>query len=819
MPVYTRFGSLVTLCLLLQGSLLAQKASPFQVTGELLDGELDEPLGFANIVVYTPSDSLVGGTTSDIDGRFAVRLPKVGSYRLEASFIGYADQVREVVVTKAKPTVALPAISLTSGGTNLDEVVVTAERALMELGLDRKVFNVENNIAAAGGSATDLLRNLPSVSVDLDGNVSLRGSGNVRFLINGRPSGLTSDDPASFLASLSATNIERIEIITNPGAAFDPEGTAGMINIVLKQQRKDGLNGSINANVGTRDKYDGTVSLNYRLGKFNHFLNLSGRDDTRGVSGNRQQFGLGDSTFRREIVFGGFRQNTGASIRGGTEYQLNERGTIQLQGTYQYEEAQSANNRFTDFFGSDDRLAQQTLRAETEPSRENEYEIRADFTQRFAEDGHQIGGALQYGNSYETETENYLQTDRDALGQIFRVDRQNAPVLEDRTEMLGQLDYQRTIGDIAFTTGWRTTIEQLRTDATFNQFQPNSESFNKVDTLSNLFAYDEQVHALYATAGMQPGKWRLSAGLRAEQAFTRSEVLEPVEQAARFDNDYFNVYPSIFTGYELNDNSTFQLNYSRRINRPRSRQLNPFIDRGDPFNLRAGNPFLLPEIINSFEANWQQRLGPATVTTGAYFREKRDLISRVNRTLDGGLVSLSTSDNLDRGRDIGLEVIARYRLGEKADVTASGNLYRTQIDGNLSEGAVDVRGTLFESRLQATAELPWKISAQATYFYRSPGVNAQGTYLTVQSLDVGLRRDVLNKRGSITLRVSDVFNTLSYRFTNTVADLRTTTEYKRESRIGYLGFQYRFGIDADKRDRRDEQRSGGGGDGGGGDDM
>ncbi len=811
---------MAALCLGLSSGLLAQKATPFQVTGELVDGELDEALGFANVVVYTPGDSLVGGTTSDIDGRFAVRLPRAGTYRLEASFIGYADQVREVVVTKGEPTVALPVISLAAGGTDLDEVVVTAERALMELGLDRKVFNVENNIAAAGGSATDLLRNLPSVSVDLDGNVSLRGSGNVRFLINGRPSGLTSDDPAAFLASLSASNIERIEIITNPGAAFDPEGTSGMINIVLKQQRKDGLNGSVTANVGTRDKYDGTVSLNYRLGRFNHFLNLSGRDDTRFVEGDRQQFGLGDSTFRRDITFGGFRQNTGASIRGGTEYALNERGSVQLQGTYQYQEGQSANDRFTDFFAADDRLAQRTLRAETEPSRENEYEIRADYTQRFAEDGHQLGGALQYSNSYETETEDYLQTDRDPLGQIFRVDRQNAPVIEDRTEMLGQLDYERLVGDVALTAGWRTTIEQLRTDATFNQFLPSSESFSKVDSLSNVFAYDEQVHALYATAGLEPGKWRLSAGLRAEQAFTRSEVLEPVEQAARFDNDYFKVYPSIFTGYELSDRSTFQLNYSRRINRPRSRQLNPFIDRGDPFNLRAGNPFLLPEIINSFEANWQQRVGPATITTGAYYRQKRDLISRVNRTLEGGLVSLSTSDNLDRGRDIGLEVIARYRLGEKADVTASGNLYRTQIDGNLAEGAVDVAGTLFESRLQANAELPLGVSAQATYFYRSPGVNAQGTYETIQSLDVGLRRDILNKRGSITLRVSDVFNTLAYRFTNTVAGLETTTRYKRESRIGYLGFQYRFGVDADKRpreERRDGRGDGGGG--GGGDDM
>ena len=821
MPCPTRLcGALalgVIACALSAPQVLAQAGlPPYGLSGQLIDAELDEPLGFANVAVYAPGDSLVGGSTSDIDGRFDLRLTAPGRYRVRVSFIGYADLDTAVTLSGSQPTVTLEGLRLAADGEALDEVVVTAERALMELGLDRKVFNVADNIAAAGGSATDLLRNLPSVTVDLDGNVSLRGSGAVRFLVNGRPSGLTAGDPATFLASLSAASIERIEVITNPGAAYDPEGTAGMINIVLKQQRKDGLNGNVNLNVGTRDKYDGNLSLNYRLGRFNHFLTVGGRDDRRGVDGDRQQFGTGDSLFRREIAFGGFRQNRGATLRGGSELMLNSRGSLQVQGTYQYGEGTSANDRFTDFFDDGDRLAQQTLRAESETETEREYELRADYTQAFAAEGHRLGGALQYGSSSEFETETYVQTDRDPAGSVVGLDRQNAPVDEERTNFLGQLDYERRVGGVALATGWRTTIERLRTDATFNQFDPGGERFDRVDSLSNVFAYDETVHALYATAGLQPGKWRLSAGLRAEQAFTRSEVLEPAEQAARFDNDYFQVYPSVFTGYELDDNTTFQLNYSRRINRPRSRQLNPFIDRGDPFNLRAGNPFLLPEIINSYEANWQQRFGVATVTTGLYFRDKRDLISRVNRTLEGGLVSLSTSDNIASGRDYGVEVITRVLVSERLDLTLSGNAYRTQINGDLSEGAIDVDGYLFDGRLQANAQLPWAVEAQATYFYRGGGVNAQGTNRAFHSLDVGFKRDVLAGRGAVTLRVSDVFNTLAYRFTNDVAGLVTTTRYKRESRIGYLGFIYRFGVDADKKPREDRgERRGGGGDDGG----
>lgn len=799
--------------------------TPGTVTGTLLDGELDEPLGFASVAALDETGTILTGVTTDIDGAYRIEgLDVPGEYRLAFSFVGYADDTLAVSLTEAQPTASLEPLILSTGGVDLATAVVTEERALMELGLDRKVFNVESNIAAAGGSATDLLRNLPSVTVDLDGNVSLRGSQNVRFLINGRPSGLTSGDPATFLQSLSAANVERIEVITNPGAGFDPEGTAGLINIVLKRERADGLNGSATVNVGTNDKYDGNLSLNYRVGDWNPFLTLGGRYDVRDVEGFRDQE-LYDSTGALEssrfITFGGFRQNTGLTFRGGTEYNYSATGRINVQATYQYGEGEAENTRTFAFFDAEGVPTGNSIREEFEPEIEREYEFRADFEQDLPGEGHGLSGVLQYGYSGEEETENYDENIFDVTGAFLERVRQNAPVDEERIEMLGQLDYERRVdaggalGEVGLAAGWRSTIERLETDAVFNDYLPASDAFAKVDSFSNLFQYDEDVHALYATAAAEPGKWSLSAGLRAEQAFTTAATLEPVEQAETFENDYFELYPSVYVGRDLSDDLQAQVSYSRRINRPRSRQLNPFVDRGDPLNLRAGNPFLLPEIINSYEANVQRRFERGTLTTGLYFRDKSELISRISETLDDG-VNLATAANLASGRDYGLEVIATFRATEALEFSFSGNAYRTEIDGELAEGAIDVDGYLGDARGQVNAELPWGISGQATYFYRSPGVRPQGSIDAIHSLDVGLRRDVLAGRGAVTLRVSDVFDTREYNFVSDVDGLLSETRYKRESRIAYLGFQYRFGVDADKRPR--EERGGGRRDGGGGDD-
>ncbi len=766
----------------------ALKPNTGGIGGQLQEAGSAEPVGFANIAVYTvASGELVSGTTSDIDGKFTITDLPYGDYRLEVTFIGYEGEEMMLELNNNERFLRVGNITLETGGaTDLDEVVVTAERAIMELGLDRKSFNVGKSVAASGGSAEDLLRQIPGITVDLEGNVSLRGSEGVRFLINGRPSGLVGTDPATYLKSLPSASIERVEVITNPGAAFDPEGTAGIINIVLKKQQDDGFNVSVNLNAGTNNKYDGNVDLNWRKGKFNSFAGVAGRYDERFFRGFREQEGsLGDSTFSRFFNFNGDRIRESQLFKLGTEYSLTKRATIGLQGNLQLESGDNNNLRTTNFFDSEGALDRVQQRTETEPGTETDYEVQANYTQTFAKEGRRLGLQLQYSGNDEEEIENYDEIIFDAFGAPLSTDLQRSPALEARNQFLGQIDYEQLVGDFKLTTGWRSTIQRLEEDAAFQLFRGGD--FLTVDSLSNLFAYDEDVHALYATFGGTIDKITFNAGLRAEQAYTTSRLLEPDVES--FENDYFKVYPSIFVGYAFDDNTTLQASYSRRIERPRAWQLNPFVDRGDPFNLRAGNPFLLPELINSFELNLQQEYGKGTFTGGIYYRQLNDIISRITRIQDGG-VSLSTRANLDRGRDYGVELITTYRPTDKLDLTISGNGYRSEIVGNNEDENIDQNGYLFSGNVQGSYRLPWDVNAQFTYFYRSPGVRPQGRIESIQSLDIGFRKDILKDKGSITLRVTDVFNQRRYRFTTETGGIVTRSEFQRESRIAYIGFQY-----------------------------
>jgi len=795
--------------LFLSSNFYAQKGpSPGKVAGTLIDANTDEPIGFANVVVYSITDSLVTGTTTDLDGKFVFDNLPLGDYRLEMSFLGYDTENRDVELNEMERFFSLGDVVLGTEGQRLDEVVVTAERAVMELGLDRKIFNVEKSVASAGGSAEDLLRQLPSISVDLEGNVSLRGSGNVRFLINGRPSGLVGSDPATYLKSLSASNIERIEIITNPGAAYDPEGTAGLINIVLKNKREDGFNASINLNAGTGNKYDGSLDLNWRKGKFNSFAGISGRHDERFFVGFRDQSGIiGDSSFTRRFTFDGDRVRKSTTYKLGTEYALSRRGVLGIQGNYQSETGRSGNDRMTNFFNSAGELERVSTRLETEPSDETNYEVQANYTTTFKKEGSKLSAQVQFSENDEFEQENYDETITDGNSLFLESVLQQSPSIEDRNQWIGQIDYEQKFGEFKFETGWRSTLQELTTNSEFATF--DGTSFIRNNEQSNVFRYQEDIHAVYATIGGKVKDFTFSAGLRAEQAYTTSELIEPDPET--FENDYLKVYPSVFLGYSLSENSTLQLSYSRRINRPRAWALNPFVDRGDPFNLRSGNPFLLPELINSFEFNLQQRHALGTLTAGVYFRQLNDIISRISESQEGG-VTLSTRGNLDRGRNYGIELINTLRIGKKFELTTSANGYRSEIIGRADDQSIDANGYLFSGNIQGGYKLPGDVQAQFTYFYRSPGVRPQGRIGTIQSFDLGFRKEILDKKAAITFRVTDIFNSRKYRFDTELTSLSTTSQFQRESRIAYIGFQY--SLQQLKPQREGRRGGGGGGDGG-----
>ena len=782
------------------------------VMGRVADQQTEEPILLANVLVYQAgTEDLIGGTTTNERGFFVVKDLEYGEYDVVVSYLGYEDWRREgIALAEGERVGRIGQVLLGAGASTLDEIEVTAERAAVEFGLDRKVFNVEQDVASSGGSAEDLLRNIPSVTVDLDGNISLRGSTNVRILINGKPSALVGMNRQGFLQQLAAGTIERIEVLTNPSAKYDPEGMGGIINIIMKQQNRQGFNVQTSINVGTNDKYNGNVNLNYRVGKFNLLGGYSYNNDNRWFRGERYRTTTSADTFWvQDQLIDGDRSRLSHTFLGGVEYFVGKRSSIGVKGNYSDQERQNYASRNNRFLGTGDEFLFNSLREENGTDMGDSWEVTFDYRQRFRNDGQELNFSAQHSERSGVETEAYFEDFTDASGDVFAIDRQINPQDEGNDNWLFQLDYSQDLGEeLKLEAGSRVTLRGVAIDNELLDYDESIDEFVALESQSNVFQYQEDVYAVYGILRGTFGNFEWQAGLRAEQTNTTAELLEPsVEQ---FPNDYFSLFPSGFITYELSESSGLQLNYSRRINRPRFRALNPFVDFGDPLNPRGGNPYLLPEYINSYEFNYLRSSEKGSVTLGAYLRQINDMITRVNNPDPVTGVNLRTFANLNSGRNYGLEFVGTIRPAEDLQIITSGNAYRTEIFGSNEETDLDAAGYQFSARLQTMYTLGEDWGLQLTGFYRSPGVRPQGEMRSMYSIDFGVRKPILKGKGTLTLRASDLFNTRRFSFYTEAGGITSDATFQRESRIVYLGFNYSLRQDKGQRRRGDRQRGEGG---------
>ncbi|MEL6837391.1 MAG: TonB-dependent receptor [Bacteroidota bacterium] len=779
--------------------------------GRVADEQTEEPILLANVLVYQAgTEDLLGGTTTNERGFFVVKDLEYGTYDIEVSYLGYEDWRREGIEIMAEQRIGrVGRVFLGAGASTLDEVEVTAERAAVEFGLDRKVFNVEQDIASSGGTAEDLLRNIPSVTVDLDGNISLRGSTNVRILINGKPSALVGMDRQGFLQQLAAGTIERIEVLTNPSAKYDPEGMGGIINIITKQQNRQGFNVQTSVNIGTNDKYNGNVNLNYRVGKFNLTTGYSYNNDNRWFRGERfRTTNLADTFWIQDQQVDGDRQRLSHTFLGGVEYFLGKRSSIAVKGNYSDQERENASSRDNRFLGLNDVLLFNSLRSEVGTDEGNSWEVSVDYRQRFRNEGQELSISAQRSERNGVESESFFE-DFTRDGMVIASQRQINPQDEGNDNWLIQLDYAQDLGEqTKLEAGGRVTLRGVFIDNEVLDFDPTINEFIELETFSNVFLYQEDVFAAYGIVKGEFGKWEWQAGLRAEQTNTTAELQEPTVES--FPNDYFSLFPSGYLTYQMTEQTGIQLNYSRRINRPRFRSLNPFVDFGDPLNPRSGNPFLLPEFINSFELNYLRSSEKGSMTLGAYLRQISDMITRINQPDPVTGVNLRTFANLSTGRNYGLEFVGTIRPAKKLQIITSGNAYRTEIFGTSQETELDTDGYQFSARLQTMYTLGKDWGLQLTGFYRSPGIRPQGEMRALYSVDFGVRKPILKGKGTITLRASDLFNTRRWSFFTEAGGITSDATFQRESRIAYIGFNYSLRQDKNQRRRGNRQRSGGG---------
>lgn len=789
-----------------------------RLTGKVIDANTKEPVEYATVTLIHARDSSVTGGVTNAKGRFEISQIKLGAYHLRVSFIGYDDLIKTPIRLSPRGEGVeqdLGTLTLSPAAALIEEVEITAERDVMEMSLDRRVINVAKNIAAEGGSANDVLQNIPSVDVDIDGNVSLRGSENVTILIDGKPSGLTGAGRQAILDQIPASTIDRIEVVTNPSAKYDPDGMSGIINIITKRNGVKGMSGSITLNAGTRNKYNGTGTLNYRKGKWNLSSNYSYRYDER----FRRGATLRENLFDTGIEFLD-QENTGNWLREshmvklGADYSFSPKDVLSmslLYNTNSFSRTEDIEYRTLDSEGA---LTTLSFRDNDQQSQRKSIDMNLGYVKKFKKPRQQLSLEARHSISPGENNGYYLE-------QLYELDytpTDDDPFLQDnitdaRTSITTlQADYVNPISrKLKYELGYKSIFRTIGTDFFSQSFDYGEAAFISDDELNNDFEYSEQVHAIYGMYTRSFGKFTAQLGLRVEQAYTDAKLITTGDN---FENNYFNLFPSGFLTYQVSQNDEFQFSYSRRINRPRTRQLNPFLNVSDPLNTRQGNPFLLPEYIDAYEIGYAHNWKNITINSSIYWREIHDMIRRFNTVDENGISNL-TYVNLAGGRSYGLELIVTGKVTKWWDVNVSGNLFKNEVDASNLEADLNNEGTSWRAKFTSNWNFNKDLQLQITGRYRAPFAISQGEISEVYHIDAALKKKVLKGKGSLTLRVSDIFDKRQFAVATEGDNFNQQSTRKRESRIGYLSFSYRFGSLDGKRGRgRRGNRNRGGGNGG-----
>ena len=776
------------------------------LTGTLIDTDTKEPLPFAAVkITHTMSEELVTGGMTDDKGRFKIESITLGPNQVEFAYVGYKTETQEVRFGREGIEIDLGKIGLQSSGVELNEVTVEAEREFMTNEIDRKVYDPSKLILSKTGSATDILENIPAVELDVDGNITLRGSSAVRIMIDGRPSRFTGEDLSALLQSLPANSVEKVEVMTNPSAKYDPDGTAGMINIVLKKSALQGLNGSVNSSYSGADRFRAGINLNYKVEDLNFFFNAghsSGRYPRSSWS-RRDNF-LGEDTLSFYQVVDGYGGRNGNNIKAGIDWSPGSKHVFTLQGTINQGLRPLVSNNNTDWTTPflDYTLTQSSDRQGSRWN--NSYDMIYDFKPK---KGEELNVRMSYTDGSRDDV---LEFTQDTLTNSIKMpsDKYRTNSFGEQWEFNGILDYTKKWNkDRKFEAGAKIiTREDL--DA-FNRTNIDIYTGDTTYLLDseNEFLYGEDILAVYSNYGFKKGPWGFQLGLRAEQA---NITATQITQDSTFYNNYFQVYPSAFLTYQIAAGREINMSYSRRVQRPGGRQLNPFIDYSDPFNLRSGNPYLLPAFTGSYELGYTQILKKGTtLTSNIYFRDRSNLITWYSE-VDSNGVNLTTYQNLNSGEDVGLDINFRGRLGKKGGFfSLGGNYFYSQVSGDIrGQGWVN-QGQGFSLNTVLSTPLWKNASVQIMGNYRSKRVMAQGIGRPFYFIGGGFKQGFLNDRLNLSINCRDIFNTMGWNYETSGPGFYSEGQFRWMNRVVECGLTYNFG--EVQRRRRQMDRSGRGG--------
>lgn len=802
------------------------------IKGKITDQTTKEVLPYVNIIVKDNSNNvLTGGITND-KGEFSVNKIPAGENIIEIQYIGYKTDSRKIVFTRKDATHNIGTISLSEDTSQLDEVVVVAETSTVVQKIDRKVINIGKDLTSAGATASEIMNNIQSVSVDQQtGAIALRGNENVRVLIDGKP---TNIDPSQLLQQIPSASIKQIELITNPSAKYNPEGMSGIINIVLHRNSNMGFNGNFNTGVtfAKTPKFNTALGLNYKVGKVNIYGNYGYNTGKRANHGYKDSY---QTNLENHSDFDFGNDNTSHLIKAGVDYFINDKNTLSFYTTQNLFYGDSFGGTDVDFLDNNDadfsnnntslasRDTFQTNNSETD-SHSQTYNL--DYKVDFGKKGQNLELEVNYNTTESPEDAifNYRRLQDNILDNTTIESSSSAidNVNNNRDNVLINLDYVTPLSETAkIELGLESRVQNTENTLTSNDTNRNAS-----------FDYDRNIFSGYVTYSKQWGtKWSAQLGARLEQynvdakftGFEEDEILEDVYNYVEgdFDDQIFSIYPSAFITYTANEKNSYNLSYSRRVDRPSIGQVNPIREWSTPSVDSEGNPELNPQFTNSFELNYTRKIKLGSITTGVFYRQINDEISRsvtIHPTETNKLI-LSHS-NFDNNNAFGFEASGNLRFTKWWNTNASLDMYYKTTKGVVSSEsapsgfeAVEIDNTEFNTRISNNFKATKKLRFQLSGFYRGASLGLQFKRKPMWKIDAGASYTVLKGKGTISARVSDIFDTMHFGFEGS-KPYKQVGQFNWESQSAYLGFNYRFGggkNKALKRKRRDNNEKQGGG--------
>jgi len=758
---------------------------PGSISGKVIDKTLEQPLPYVNIIVKDLAKNIITGGITDNNGNFTINEIPEGKSIIEAQFIGFETYSKEIYITDKLRNIELGTIYLKESSALLDEVVIRAETSTVTQKVDRKVINVGKDLTAAGTTASELLNNVQSVSVDSQtGAISLRGNENVRVLVDGKPTNIPT---AQLLKQIPSTSIKSVELITNPSAKYNPEGMSGIINIILNKNATMGFNASIDSGITTGHyvRYNASTNMNYKTGKVNFFGNYgyNGGDNYNFGYVNRPGINQQNFTFTND--------NKSHLFKIGADIYINNKNTISIYTTQNWFDGDGKGNvKITE-------NTTITSDAKIEQLQKNQSETyNANYKREFEKEGHNIEFEATYTNTdgpEDARNSDRISPNNDALNYFNEI--QN-----NRDNLLMNIDYTHPISE-------KTKVElgiEYRADNTENINLTNQDG-----NASSSFDYDRKIYAAYVNYGKTFDQLTMQLGARLEHYEIEGNFNQEAEASEKVIDAIFSIYPSAFFTYQVSDKNQFQLSYSRRVDRPGIDQVNPIREWSTPLVTSIGNPALLPQFTNSFEINYTRKIKSGSVTFGTFYRQINDNISRVTYADDldpNKRRQIISWTNFENTNAYGLELSVNYKVANWWSINTSMDFYSQKQFGiiNLNTNnpnRIEVTNQVFNGRINNSFKVSKNVNMQLFAMYRGPQEDIQWNVENMWMVNTGVSWTILKEKGNINFRVNDLFKGMKFAF-NSASPFVQNGKFNWESQTAYLGFNYRFGSGKNKAKKR-----------------